>query len=333
MRSDRKTGRAGAFKALIGAVCMAAGLAAPACAEDAADYPSRPIEFIVQSSAGSSSDTFARELAKAAEPILGQPIAIVYKPGGGGASQMSYISGARPDGYTIGVNTLTHFANMAGLLKGTFSPEDFTWIAMIQEEPHVYVALADAPYNDFAEFAEYVNAKGAPATVGGYGPLGSTVNIAANVGLSAADLPYNWVSFNASSEAVTSLLGGHLEMVAMPPSNALEYVRAGRIKIIAITTSERSDVIPDTPTVTEVGYDIDTSWQQIRGVYGPAGIPDDILAKLSGALLQAAETEEFQTYMHQVGITTRLKGSEEYTAYGKGLMTTATAALEALGLQ
>lgn len=333
MTIDRRTTVTGTVRTLVAALCVTMGVALPAHAEDVADYPSRPIEFIVQSSAGSSSDTFARELAKAAEPFLGQPVAIDYKPGGGGANQMSYISAARPDGYTIGVNTLTHFANMAGVLNGTFSPDDFSWITMVQEEPHIYVALADAPYSDVREFADWVKEKGSAAKIGGYGPLGSTVNIATNIGMTAADVDYDWVSFNASSEAITALLGGHVDMVSMNPSNTFEYLKAGRVKILGITTAERSDVIPDVPTLAEQGYDIDTSWQQIRGVYGPAGIPDDIQAKLADALMKAAESEGFQEYMTRMGVGTSLKGPEEYTAYGKALSDVATNALEEAGLE
>ncbi|WP_108258711.1 Bug family tripartite tricarboxylate transporter substrate binding protein [Mangrovicoccus ximenensis] len=332
MNTQGNRGPAAPVRKLIAVFASAAVLAGPAMAEDAADYPSRPIEFIVQSSAGSSSDTFARELAKAAEPILGQTVAIDYKPGGGGANQMGYISHARPDGYTIGVNTLTHFSNMAGVLKGMFKPDDFTWIAMVQTEPHIYAVRADAPYDTFAEFAAAAAERGEAATVGGYGPIGSTTNIAADMGLDAADVTYNWVSFNASSEAITALLGGHVEVVSLTPSNALEYRDAGRVKILGVIAGERNPVIPDVPTLGEQGYEIDTSWQQIRGVYGPAGIPGDIRDKLAAALQEAARSDGFQQYMDRAGISSNIIGSEEYTALGAQLSRIAEKALDSAGL-
>jgi len=93
-------------------------------------FPSKPITIIAHTGAGSSTDIFARELAKAAEPVFGQPVVVVNRPGGSGATQMALLREAKPDGYTLGVNTASHLTAMRTNLKGVYKWEDFSWITL-----------------------------------------------------------------------------------------------------------------------------------------------------------------------------------------------------------
>ena len=122
-------------------------------------------------------------------------------------------------------------------------------------------------------------------------------------------------------------------MVALTPSNVLEFMEAGRVKVLGVTTEERADVLPDVPTLKELGYETDTGWQQIRAVFGPADIPEEIQKKLSDALIEAANSDEFQEYMTNSGISTRLMGPEEYGEYAQRLIETASQGMAAAGLQ
>ncbi|OJH43313.1 tripartite tricarboxylate transporter substrate binding protein [Paracoccus sp. SM22M-07] len=321
------------IKSRFGAILCAALMAAPAIAQDAADFPSKPIEFVVQNAPGGASDIFARTLARSAEPILGQPLVVVNRAGGGGAAQMAAVKSAAPDGYTIGVNTLSHFTAMLTNLNGVFAPEDFSWIAMVQQDAHVLFVREDSPYQTFAELVEAKAAEGTPITAGGYGAVGSIANIATKLVVDAADAQMDWVGYDASTEAITGLLGGHVELAVANPGVVAEFAEAGRVRILGVLAEERSSTFPDVPTFAEQGYDADAGWQQIRGIYGPAGIPLEIRQKLADSLIEAMQSEEFQQYQEQAAITGTDLGPEAYAERVDSLINLARNGLKATGVQ
>ncbi len=120
----------------IGISCMTFAWAGLVHAQDA-NWPTKPIELVVLNAPGGASDVFARSLAAAAQDVFSQPVVVVNKPGGGGATQMAAIRAAAPDGHTIGVSVMTHFTAMQTNLAGTFAPDDFSWIAMLQEDSYL----------------------------------------------------------------------------------------------------------------------------------------------------------------------------------------------------
>lgn len=319
---------------LFAAVALWAGslLSGPAAAEDPAKWPSRPIEIVVQNAPGGASDVFARMLARAAEPIFGQPVVVVNKAGGGGATQMAAVKAARPDGYTIGVNTLSHFTAMLTNLKGTFKPADFSWIALLQNDAHVLFVRADSPDKDFASLVARVKANGGTITTGGYGAVGSIANIATQLVSDSAGIGVNWVGYNGSPEAIAGLLGGHVELGVANPGPVMEFARSGRVRILGILATERSPVLPDVATFSELGYAADGNWQQIRGIYGPAGIPAEIQQKIADGLIRASQTPEFAKYQADVGIVGAALGPQDYAARVQVLLGLAENGLTASGL-
>ncbi|MGP9417170.1 Bug family tripartite tricarboxylate transporter substrate binding protein, partial [Halomonas sp. AOP7-E1-9] len=111
-------------------------------------WPQDTVRVIMHTKAGGSSDVFMRTLAESLEPQIGQSIAVVNSPGGGGASQMSRVRSAAPDGLTLAVNTLSHFTGMLTNLKGVFSIDDFSWIATAQSDPNLIWTRTDSPLGD-----------------------------------------------------------------------------------------------------------------------------------------------------------------------------------------
>lgn len=318
------------FIRFIGGAIAAGLLAGAAFAQD--DWPQRPIEIVVQNAPGGASDIFARTLARSAEQTLGQPLVVVNRAGGGGAAQMAAVSSAKPDGYTIGINTLSHFTAMQTNLQGTFAPEDFSWIAMLQEDAHVLFVREDSPYQTFEDLVAGVKADGGTITAGGYGAIGSIAHIATKLVTDAADIEIDWVGYNASTEGITGLMGGHLQLAVANPGVVKEFAEANRVRILGVLADERSSTFPDVPTFAEQGYDADGAWQQIRGIYGPAGIPDDIRRKLADALIAAADTEEFKEYERQSAIEAAHLGPDEYAARVDELIELSTSGLKAAGI-
>lgn len=303
----------------------------PAISQQVGDWPNRPIELVVLNAPGGASDVFARALAHAAENVFSQPVVVVNRPGGGGATQMAAVRAAEPDGYTIGVNTLSHFTSMESNLAGVFSPADFSWIALLQEDAYLVYVATDSGYESFADVVE-ARAGGEPLAVGGFGPIGSTANIASYMVMEAAGLEQNWISFDSSATTVANVLGGHVEVGVGNPGAVVEFVEAGRVRVLGVLAAERSPALPDVPTFAELGIDANTGWTQIRGIFGPAGIPEDIRQAIAEGFVAAARDAEFQTYQERSGIRGLTMGPADYAVYVSAATEAARAGLQAVGV-
>lgn len=278
------------------------------------DFPAKPITIVAHTAAGSSTDLFARELAQAATPVFGKPVVVVNRPGGSGATQMALINSAEPDGYTIGVNTSSHITAMLTTLKDTYTPADFSWIALNQVDPYILAVHADSPYKSLKDLVEAAKA-GERVKIGGYGAEGAAHNIAVHILADKADMPVTWVSYPGSGDAATAVLGKHIDAVSINPGGTLAFVSAGRIRILAVMSESRVSSMPDVPTYAEAGYDVDTSWKQIRGLYGPKDIPEDIQKKLAEGFFKAMESPRFKEYMKRSALEAGDLGPGQYGSF------------------
>ncbi|PLC55320.1 hypothetical protein CR155_03710 [Pollutimonas nitritireducens] len=280
----------------------------------AQNFPTKPITIVAHTAAGSSTDLFARELALAAAPIFGKPVVVVNRPGGSGATQMSFINSAEPDGYTVGVNTGSHVTAMLTNLKGTYTPKDFSWIMLNQIDPYILAVHVDSPYKSLKDLVEAAKG-GERVKIGGYGAVGASHNIAVQILAEKAGMPITWVSYPGSGDAATAVLGKHIDAVSINPGGTLAFVSAGRIRILAVMNENRVSSLPDVPTYAEAGYDVDTSWKQIRGLYGPKDIPMDIQEKLADGFFKAMETPRFKEYMKRSALESGNLGPDEYPQF------------------
>jgi putative tricarboxylic transport membrane protein len=295
-------------------------------------WPAKPIELVVHVGPGGATDIFARMLAKAAEPLLGKPVVVVNKTGGTGAVQMSALKSAAPDGYTIGVHTLSHFTAMLTNLKGTFAPKDFSWICLNQFDPHVIMVRQDSPYKTLKDLVDAAKQKGGEITVGGYGSPGSVSHIGMQMFATAAGLKMSWVAYNSTPDAMSALLGSHVEASIANPGPVLQFAEAGRIRVLGVLGNERIQGFPEAPTLQEAGYNVDGNWQNLRGLYGPAGIPEEIQKKIADAFSKAMETPEFAAYEKDAGLIRKAMGPAEYREFTKTLTGLAESGLKAAGL-
>ncbi len=323
-------------QSLLRGVTLAAGLVAAAttaCAEDAADWPSKPIEIVIPNGPGGPTDILARSIARAAEPVFGQEVIVINKPGGGGATQMTIVKAAEPDGYTLGVNTLTQFTAMKTSLEGVFTIDDFDWIAMLQQDSYMLFVSAESPYQTFDDFVAAVKKSGEVPNVGGFGSVGSVSNVASELATNAAGIDINWVSYNKTADTIANVLGGHVDVGSANAGSLREFVEAGRVRVIGVLSDQRNPALPDAPTYAEQGYDVDTDWQQIRGLIAPAGVPDEIKEKLAAGLREAVNSQEFKEYETMAGVVPRFLGPDEYEAFAKKLDALAVKGLVAVGIK
>jgi tripartite-type tricarboxylate transporter receptor subunit TctC len=268
--------------------------ARPAAAEDGAAFPSRPITIVVPFAAGGSSDVVMRIVAKTAQETLGQPIVIENKPGGAGNIAALMIKNAPPDGYTLMMgHTGSHAINATLYPDLKFDPvKDFTPIAPLISFNNVLMVPAASPAKSAAELVALGKQKGDGLTYGsqGVGTGGHLLGVilAKDTGIKLVHVPYRGVA-----PAVTDMVAARLDFMFASYLTASPFIESGKLRMLAIAGARRHPQIPQVPTMAEAGYP-GVEMEQWFGVFGPAGIPAPIVAKLNGELTKALQSDEVQ---------------------------------------
>ena len=314
------------------ALTFTATVATSGAAFAESDWPTGPVKMIMHTKAGGSSDVFIRTLAKSLEPQIGQKVIVINSPGGGGASQMSKIRPAKPDGLTLGINTLTHFTGMLTNLKGTFSMDDFSWVGSTQEDAILLFVREDSEIKNLDDLIAKAKENGGTINIGGFGPVGSMQNIGVSMLENAAGVKFNWVGFNATPDIISALLGGHVDVGVSNLGATRSFFDANRIKGLGVLGEERLTGLPDLKTFGEQGYKVDTSWVQVRGIFGPAGIPMETQQKIADAFHEAMRSDDYQKYARAAGVTDSWMGPEKYTKFTKSVTKVAETQLKAAGV-
>lgn len=288
-------------RTLLTTVAAAAALVAVAPAALAADnYPSRPIKLIVPFGAGGSTDIVARLLADKMGPILGQAVVIENKGGAGGSIGASEIAKSAPDGYTIGMATVsTHGANPAIMSKLPYDAvKDFAPITNIMAVPSVFVVHPSVPANTMQEFIAL--AKKQPGKYSfaspGTGSLGHA-NIENFMNLAGIELLH--IPYKGAGQALNDALGGQVNAMTDNLSSSLTNIKAGKLRPLAVLGLKRAEVLPDVPTYTELGFPEmgDGGW---FGLVAPAGTPKPIIDKLNAAAHKVMQDADFQKKQKEI---------------------------------
>jgi tripartite-type tricarboxylate transporter receptor subunit TctC len=262
----------------------AALLAAPSIAQAQAQaWPSRPVTVIMPFAAGSGTDLLARALAQDLGERLGQQFIVDNRAGAGGNTGAAVVANAAPDGYTILFGTPGPLANNKLMYKNlSFDPERaFTPVVLIAKSPLIIAAKASLPVRDIKELTAYAKANPGKLNVGvpGNGTLGhiTSVLVQKELGISMTDVPYR-----GSALVVNDLLGGQVDLAMDFMPTYVPHVREGKIRGLAVTTTQRSSDLPDVPTVQETGFRgfEATAWYALAA---PAGTPNEIIDKLNAA--------------------------------------------------
>jgi tripartite-type tricarboxylate transporter receptor subunit TctC len=285
--------------------------------EARAEYPERPITLLVSYAAGGSSDMSVRVLAAGAEKILGQPIIVENKGGGGGTLALAHIANAKPDGYTICQAASTGIVRTPQLQKVTYKPlASFTPImAYVGAHNSGLVVKSDAPWKTMKEFIDY--AKKNPGKVKYGTPGAGTAPHHAMEYIAHKDsIKWVHVPFTGSAPAITSLLGGHLTAGSVGPE-LVPFAQAGSLRTLGTHEYKRSPTFPTVPTFKEQGYDFVN--ETVFSIFGPAGLPPDVLKKLETAFTKAMETPEFKTVCEKMSLIPAYYNSKDYAQFLKEL--------------
>ena len=264
------------------AACAATALLAP-LAHAQGDYPSRPIRLIVPFGAGGSTDMVARLLADKMGQVLGKAIVVENRGGAGGSIGADAIAKAAPDGYTIGMATVsTHGANPAIMAKLPYDAiKDFAPITNVMSVPSVFVVHNTVPAKTMKEFIALAKANPGKYTFAspGTGSLGHA-NIENFMNLSGIDLLH--IPYKGAGQAINDALAGQVSAMTDNLPSTLPHIRSGKLRPLAVLALKRSEVLPDVPTYSELGFPGmgDGGW---FGLVAPAGTPAPIIAKLNEA--------------------------------------------------
>lgn len=292
------TRRACLAAGLLAAAAMAPGLAA------AQAYPSQPIKLIVPFAPGGSTDIVARLVADKMRARLGQSVVVDNRAGAGGMLGSEVVAKAAPDGYTIGVGTVSTLAVNPLLLKANrIDPlKDFTPITTLASIPAVFSLSPAFPAKNFAEFLAEARRKpdhyasGSP----GVGSIGHLIIEAFNDDLKV-DLRH--VPYRGMGPAITSALAGETQFLSDQYPSSAPHIKAGKLLPIAVAAPKRLADLPQVPTLKELGYpelnEIATTW---FGLVGPAKLPADVQKKLQAAAVEALQDPALLARLKELGV-------------------------------
>lgn len=278
----RRTG----IKTLAAAALLVTGMGS-ALAQ--ADFPSKPLTMIVPFSAGGTTDILARIVGQALGQELGESIIIENKPGAGGNIGAQQAARAKADGYTLFMGTVgTHAINQSLYKKLPYDPlKDFTPLSRVATVPNLLVAHPSRPYKTVQEMIAYAKANPGDVTYGSPGS-GASPHVSGALFQSMTGAELTHIPYKGSAPAVSDLLGNQIAVIFDNMPSAIQHVRSGKLRPIAVTTAKRSPELPDVPTIAEAGvpgYEA-TSW---FGLWAPAGTPAPVLDKLHSALTKVLQ--------------------------------------------
>lgn len=239
----------------------------------AADYPARSIEIVVPFGAGGGTDALARAFADVARKHLAQPFVINNKPGASGVIGWSDVVNAKPDGYKLALMTveLTILPHL-GLSK--FGVEEFAPIARMNADPAAITVKGDAPWNTIEEFVAAAKKGNGAMKVGNSGN-GSIWHLAAASVEDKTGAKFSHIPYQGAAPAVLSLLGGHIDAVAVSPAEVAPHLASGRLKMLAIMADQRLKAFEKVPTLKQRGIDVSLgAW---RGLGAPKGTPREVI--------------------------------------------------------
>jgi tripartite-type tricarboxylate transporter receptor subunit TctC len=292
--------------------CLAGTAAAFA---QGANYPNRNITLVLPFAAGSGTDTTTRIISQHLSQALGVGIVIENKAGANGMLAATYVARAAPDGYTLFVTTnTTHSANPFLLKNLTYDPvKDFTPIARTGDLPFMLVLNPEIPAKTVGELVAYAKANPGKLSYasGSSSAIVSGATFAHNAKIDLLHVPYK-----SSPPALNDVMGGRVSMMFVDILTGLPHVNGGALRALAVTTKERSPLVPKLPSMQEAGvpdFDI-SSWQ---GYFAPAGTPKEIVARLNTEIRKIVEKPEIKAQLATLGMDAFSGTPEELGAFVK----------------
>jgi len=305
------------LRALVFVLLLLAGTSTPTSAQQtpgaaAKAYPTKPIRMVIPFAAGSATDSAGRILAEELSQRLGQNVIVDNRAGAFGQIAADYVARSTPDGYTLLLATnTTHSANPHLYKTLPYDPiKDFEPIARVCMLPFVLVVNPELPVKTTAELIAY--ARASPGKLS-YGTSNSMSLVAAESIDTLAKISMVGVTYKSSPQAIMDLVAGRIQVMVSDFTTAMPQVRAGKLRVVAVTTAKRSVLVPDAPPIGQTlkGFDL-AGWS---GLLAPAGTPKEIVARLAHEALETLARPDVKAKLAAVGLEADPLGSEPFGRY------------------
>lgn len=277
-----------------------------------AEYPTKPVNFMIPFGVGGSADLMGRALAAGAKSSLGQPIVPINRPGAGGGIMYTALKESPPDGYTVGWNS-TSILTSTNIGNVKFKYTAFENVCRIGYTAMPIAVRADAPWKTFKELVDFAKKNPGKIKIGNAG-TGSGTHLTAVMMEKVADIKVVHVPLGAKRR-VPSLLGGEVEVICVPLPEAAPQVLAGQIRLLAVSTAKRDPKFPDVPSMEELGYPV--VMDLFRGISVPKGTPPDVIKKLAASFKAGSQDEGFKKIAEKKGFNISFQDNEAFEAYLK----------------
>ena len=251
-----------------------------ALSSHAQGYPAKPVQVIISFTPASATDIVGRIVTAKLAEYWGQPVVAENRSGAGGSIGSAAVAKAAPDGYTLLINSNAHSVNPAIFAKLPYdTAKDFVDIVPLAIQPNVLVVSPNAPYKTLIDLVHAAKAK--PGAINwGHAGIGSGTHLNTEKLIAAANINVTQVPFKGTPEVVQAIFAGAVDCYWVPVSAGLSHIRNGKLRPLAVSSAKRNPTLPDVPTTGEAGVKGADAplW---FGVWGPAGLPADIVAKIN----------------------------------------------------
>jgi tripartite-type tricarboxylate transporter receptor subunit TctC len=279
-------------------VVLALAVASVAAAQE---FPTRPINIVAPFPPGGQADLMARPTAAAMEKLLKSPVVVVNKTGAAGAVGMAFVANSKPDGYTLlmALSSISVIPEADKLFdrKPAYTMDQLIPIALVSADPTILVCRAERPWKSVKELVE--DAKKRPDGIS-YSSSGiyGTLHMAMEMLIHSAGIKLKHVPYGGAAPALTALLGGHVDCMAAGPAVVLPHIKAGKLRALAGWGEKRIAVLPELPTLKELGYDAEFYiW---AGMFAPKGTPEPIMKKLRDTVRAAMQEPDFKAALDKM---------------------------------
>lgn len=274
------------------------------------------IRIVVPQATGGTNDTVARIVAAEMGPLLGQSVVVENRPGAAGAIGTQAVVQAKPDGYTLGI--ASDSSTLLNVVRPSLSwnfARSVAGVGMVGEQPIAIAVPSGSPHASLKDVLEAARAR--PGTIGfGSSGVGSSQHIVGEWLASLASVRLNHIPYKGGGQAITDLVAGQIPLAVLGVAPLLPYQRSDKVRILAVTTAQRSPSLPQVPTLTELGYPR-IALAQFVGVIAPAGLPPEVLDRLSSTLQTVLAKPQVKQKLADAGLQPATMAGPAFTDYLK----------------
>jgi len=298
----------------------------------AQNYPNKPVHVIISFTPGSSTDIVGRVVMAKVSEYWGQPVIAENRGGAGGSIGSVAVAKAGPDGYTLLINSSAHSVNPAIYASLPYdTAKDFTDIAPLSIQPNVLVVNSTSPYKTMMDLVNAAKAK--PGAINfGHAGIGSGTHLSTERLIAGAGINVTQIPFKGTPEVITALLSNSIDCYWAPISAGLSAIRGGKLRALAVSTGKRNPSLPEVPTPAEAGVKNAESalW---FGVWGPAGLPQDIVQKISTDVRRALADPGVKEKLVALGNDTMDMSPPEFAKFVREEIDTYQRVIKAAGIK